>query len=115
MALTWFLAGLGAGYLISSRQAEPGVWAGYADELEETFELSSLRRSALNQLLEVHSQKLGDIKRRHTAETREAMEPELRALFSEIQEAIGNTIIPPAQRERFQELCSPRFVLTPER
>ncbi len=115
MALTWFLAGLGAGYLISSRQPEPGAWAGYADQVQATFDLSSKRRSALNQLLENHSQEMDEIRRRHTAETREAMEPELRALFSRIQATISNTIIPPAQRERFQEMCEPRLVLTLER
>ena len=114
MALTWFLAGLGAGYLISSRQAEPGEWAGYADEIQKTFNLSSMRRSALDQLLEDHSQELDEIRRRHTAETREAMEPELRALFSRIQVTISDIIIPPAQRARFQEMCSPRLILTPE-
>ena len=115
MALTWFLAGLGAGYLISSRQSEPGAWAGYADEIQATFNLSSMRRSALNQLLEKHSQEVDEIKRRHTAETREAMEPELRALFSKIQATIGETIIPPNQRAHFQEMSAPRLVLTPER
>jgi uncharacterized membrane protein len=114
MALTWFLAGLGAGYLISSRQAEPGAWEGYADEIQSTFNLPSLERSVLNQLLEQHSQKLNEIKRRHTAETREAMEPELRALFYEIQRTISDTIIPPDQREHFQEMCLPRSVLTSE-
>ncbi len=114
MALTWFLAGLGAGYLISSRQSEPGPWAGYADEIDATFNLTSAKRSYLDQLLENHSRELDEIKRRHTAETREAMEPELRALFSRIQATISDTIIPPLQRAHFQEMCSPRLVLTPE-
>ena len=60
MALTWFLAGLGAGYLISSRQAEPGAWAGYADELQATYNLSGLRRSALDQLLDNHAREVAE-------------------------------------------------------
>lgn len=115
MALTWFLAGLGAGYLISSRQAEPGAWAGYADELQATYNLSGLRRSALDQLLDNHAREVAEIRDRHTAETREAMEPELRALFSKIQTTIAETIIPPAQRARFNEMRIPRRVLTSER
>ncbi|WP_145194507.1 hypothetical protein [Planctomycetes bacterium Poly30] len=112
--MAWFLAGLAAGYLISSRQAEPAAWMADAEHLQETFQLSAKRRYVLNQVLDHHDRELQEIERRHFAQTREAMEPEIRALFSRTDATIRDTIIPPAQRERFDELRRPR-VLIPER
>jgi uncharacterized membrane protein len=114
MAATWFLAGLAAGYLISSRQSEPDPWAAGAERLQETFELTGQRRYALNQVLDRHDREYNAIQRRHTAATREAMEPEIQALFSRTDATIRDTIIPPAQRGRYEELRRPR-VLIPER
>ncbi|MEM8712170.1 MAG: hypothetical protein AAGG01_14565 [Planctomycetota bacterium] len=111
MAATWFLAGLGAGFLISSRRSEPGPWAAYAQELQSTFDLTGEQRSVLNQVLDRHARELNEIQRRHTAETGEAMEPELRALFSRTEAIIRGTIIPPSKRARFDELRRPHRVL----
>ena len=112
MALAWFLAGLGAGYLISSRQSEPAAWAADAERIQEAFQLSAKRRYALNQVLDRHDRALNEIDRRHRAATREAMEPEIAALFSRTEATIRDTIIPPSQRERFDELRRPRVLIS---
>ena len=114
MAATWFLAGLAAGYLISSRQSEPDAWAANAERLQNTFKLTGQRRYALNHVLDRHDRELKAIETRHKAATREAMEPEIQALFSRTDATIRDTIIPPGQRARYEELRRPR-VLIPER
>lgn len=115
MAITWFMAGLGAGYLISSRRAEPDTWAKHAQDLEVTFELTAEQRYALNRVLDHYSQEYREIERRHLADSHDAMEPKLSALFSEADATIRNTIIRPSQRARFDELRRPRRILNPVR
>ena len=112
MAGAWFLAGLAAGFLVSSRQSEPDVWAAEARYFQETFQLSDQRRYALNQVLDRHERAFSEIKRRQVAATREAMAPEIAALFSRTEATIRDTIIPPAQRERFDELRRPRVLIS---
>ncbi len=113
MAATWFLAGLGAGYLISSRRSEPDVWTRYAESLEQEFELPADRRNTLGLLLDHYSQEYRQIEHQHLAESHDAMESKLSALFFEADARIRNTIIPHSQRAHFDELRRPRRIVNP--
>lgn len=107
LAGAWFLVGLGAGVALSQRDASTSPLESYADAFSEEFGLSAKRRRVLLQLLDDYETKRDDIQRRHLAATGEAMEPELRALDEEFEHTIRNIILPPDQRERFDELGRP--------
>ncbi|MEM9379006.1 MAG: hypothetical protein AAGB93_03575 [Planctomycetota bacterium] len=107
LAGAWFLVGLGVGVAVSERQAGSSPLASYADSLSEVFELSDGRRRVLLQLLDEYESERDEIRRRHESRTRDAMEPELRALDALVESRIRDTILPPTQRDLYDRLGRP--------
>ncbi|MEM1448247.1 MAG: hypothetical protein AAF957_01505 [Planctomycetota bacterium] len=107
LAGAWFLVGLGVGVAVSERQDNPSPLASYADSISRVFELSEPRRRVLLQLLDEYESQRDEIRRRHESNTRDAMEPELRALDAAVESRIRDTILPPSQRDLYDELGRP--------
>lgn len=106
----WFLAGLSAGVLLSRSKEAPGPFASYAESLADEFSLTPKARRVLAQVLDQYESDREAIRRRHEANTRGVMEPDLRALDTATQKTIRDRIVPPRApaRARFDELTKPR-------
>lgn len=105
LAAVWFLAGFGMGHLVSSRSTEESPFARYADQLAETFSLDDFTRRTLIQVLDQREAELKEVRAVHEALRTSAMEPDLNKIHRDFDRLIRNTIIPPDQRERYDELA----------
>ena len=79
----------------------------YAQRLSEDFDLSGLRRDALIQVLEQDQRDRAAVRRKYELASRDAMEPDLRELDEKLEDTIRNTILPPAERERYDQFRRP--------
>lgn len=107
LAAAWFLVGLGVGVAVSERSDTRSPLEDYADTLSARFDLAPNRRRVLLQLLDQYETEREEIRHRHLARTRDAMEPDLRALDARFESTIRNTILPPEQRERYDAFARP--------
>ena len=110
LAVTWFLLGLGVGHLAYRDRGggdHDSARAQYGAELCRVFDLDSLRRSALYDLLEQRDIQREAVRRRHEARTRALMEPALREIDESVERTIRDTILPPAKRVEFDRLTAP--------
>ncbi len=113
---TWFLAGLSAGHLLSARTSDSSPFRAEADRLTAEFQLDGLHRRGLLQVLDRVERQRSEIRRRHEAATRDAMEPDLRALYRQKDDFIRNKILPPGQRAAYDASKRPRaFTLNTSR
>lgn len=110
LACAWFIAGFSAGLVVSSKEKDESPTARYARELSAEFGLDGLRRRTLIQVLDDYQRKRRDIRRRFEAASREDMEPDLEELDRVTQDRIRNTILPPAQRGRYDARNRPLLV-----
>ena len=107
LAVAWFLAGFAAGRVVSAGDQEKSPLARYAHRLSEDFELPPLAREVLLQVLEQHQRDREAVRRKYELASRDAMEPDLRELDDQLEDAIRNKVLPPAQRERYDRLKRP--------
>lgn len=110
LALAWFIAGFSAGLVVSSKEKDESPTARYARALSAEFGLNGLRRRTLIQVLDDYQSKRTRIRRRFEAASREDMEPDLEELDRVTQDRIRNTILPPAQRGRYDARNRPLLV-----
>ena len=103
----WFLAGLSAGLFVSGAERSASPLAGYADAFAEEFQLDEKHRRVLVQVLDSYATERQSIRARHEADTRDAMEPDLRVLDERVQRILREQILPPDQRARFDQLAVP--------
>ena len=107
LAAAWFLAGFAAGRVVSAKDQEKSPLARYAQRLSDDFGLNGLRRDTLIQVLEQDQRERAAIRRKYELASRDAMEPDLRELDERLEDTIRNKILPPAQRERYDQLKRP--------
>ena len=107
LAAAWFLAGFAAGRVVSAKDQEKSPLSRYAQRLSEDFDLSGLRRDALIQVLEQDQRDRAAVRRKYELASRDAMEPDLRELDEKLEDTIRNTILPPAERDRYDQLRRP--------
>lgn len=107
LAAAWFLAGFAAGRVVSAEEREVSPVAREAMRLASDFGLSELRRDTLLQVLGQYERDRDAVRRKYEIASRDAMEPELRSLDAQLEDTIRNTILPPDQRARYDELKRP--------
>lgn len=112
LVLISFVAGAAAGRIVTDRahgwQHDEGRLADYERALVTRFELSPERALALRGILQHYELRVERIKDEHLSAYRSAIEPELRELSLEYNGLIRDKVLPPSQRQRFDEYAQIR-------
>ncbi|MEY2785483.1 MAG: hypothetical protein RL277_1693 [Planctomycetota bacterium] len=110
LALVSFGAGLAAGVFWTTQRMRPEPAAGpfdqYRADLVREFRLSPEREKHLGKILAAYEQEIVQIKDRFQATTMAQMEPELAERGRYYRSVIQNQLLPPGERERFQQMAS---------
>jgi len=114
LAVTCFAAGLGAGVMAgearaarrapATRLGAPG--ADYLALLEESFQLSPERADLCAQLLQRYAEEVEEIRQRALSQSIASVEGELARVGLRYRDAIRDHVLPPAERQRFDELAA---------
>lgn len=104
-----FLAGAAAGVLLArSGDREPASgWAAYAERLADEYDLSPERRSSLKILIAQFAVEIANKQRAYESRILNQMEPDLRELGARYDGYIRDSVLPPAQRARYDQRSQP--------
>lgn len=109
LALTSFLVGLAAGFLVSLRRhplVEPSPFAAYEARLVERFELDEERTRWLRRILASYDEDLEALKARHVRD----MEDEFVEVGLACRDRIRRWVIPEERRQEFDRLAAGREI-----
>lgn len=115
LASIMFLSGMAFSRLLDKRSLEGSPYESFATKFEDEFKLSKERSSSLRGLLRKHYQKRQRIKERHNSTLDTQRGRELDEEDQTFMVLIRDKVLPPHQRELFDERLAGTETLFPAR
>ncbi|MDF1837345.1 MAG: hypothetical protein P1V35_05715 [Planctomycetota bacterium] len=115
LAVIMFLAGMAFSRLLDEKGAEEAPYESFASKFELEFELSKKRSHYLRELLRFHYQKRSRIEAHHKSTLDTQMGRELDEEDRKFMALIRDKVLPPHQRELFDDRLAGTETLFPAR